>query len=117
MKKTRKLLYSLTLAVQEYDVVHAPPRLAAPKEQSSANHRGPRRRRPVFSLQAVRATNRQPGAWQMLGKMIGESRETIARAVERGWVVVRDEAVGKVKVRSGMLPDEGRPVARRALRG
>ena len=36
----------------------------------------------------------------MLGKMIGESRETIARAVERGWVVVRNEGVGKVKVRT-----------------
>jgi len=49
--------------------------------------------------------------------MIGESKETIARAVERGWVVVRDEAVGKVEVTSGMLTDEGRQVARRALRG
>jgi hypothetical protein len=55
------------------------------------------------------------GTWQVLGKMIGENKETVARAVELGWVIVRDEAVGKVKVRSGMLTDEGRRVARRAL--
>jgi hypothetical protein len=63
------------------------------------------------------ATNGQPGAWQVLGKMIGESRETVKRAVERGWVIVREEGVGRIKVRSGLLTDEGRRVARRGLRG
>lgn len=53
----------------------------------------------------------------MLGKMIGESKETVKRAVERGWVAVRDDVVGKVKVRSGMLTEEGRRAARKSLRG
>ena len=48
--------------------------------------------------------------------MIGENRETVKRAVERGWVIVQEDAVGGVKVRSGMLTDEGRRVARRGLR-
>jgi hypothetical protein len=62
------------------------------------------------------ATNREPGAWQVLGKTLSESKETVQRAVERGWVIVRENAVGGVKVRSGMLTDEGRRVARRGLR-
>jgi len=91
----------------------SPPRKSKPPRTAEALDVAAR----YFLYKLYDATNRQPGAWQMLGKMIGESRETIARAVERGWVVVRDEAVGKVKVRSGMLTDEGRQVARRALRG
>ena len=70
-----------------------------------------------FLYKLYDATNRQPGAWQVLGKMIGESKETVKRAVELGWVVVRDEAVGKVKKSSGMLTEEGRRVARKGLRG
>ena len=35
------------------------------------------------------ATSRVPGAWHALGE-IGERPETVARAVERGWVVVRE---------------------------
>ena len=62
------------------------------------------------------ATDGRAAAWQVLGKMIGESKETVKRAVERGWVIVREDAVGGVKVRSGMLTDEGRRVARRGLR-
>jgi hypothetical protein len=69
-----------------------------------------------FLYKLYDATNRQPGAWQVLGKMIGESKETVKRAVERGWVIVREDAVGGVKVRGGMLTDEGRRVARRGLR-
>ena len=92
----------------------APPRKSKPPRTAEALDVAAR----YFLYKLYDATNRQPGAWQVLGKMIGESKETVARAVERGWVVVRDEAaVGKVKVRSGMLTDEGRQVARRALRG
>ena len=69
-----------------------------------------------FLYKLYDATNRQPGAWQVLGKTIGESKETVQRAVERGWVIVQEDAVGGVKVRSGMLTDEGRRVARRGLR-
>ena len=45
-----------------------------------------------FLYKLYDATNRQPGAWQVLGKMIGESKETVKRAVERGWVIVREDA-------------------------
>jgi hypothetical protein len=91
----------------------SPPRKSKPPRTAEALDVAAR----YFLYKLYDATNRQPGAWQVLGKMIGESRETVSRAVERGWVVVRDEAVGKVKVRSGMLTEEGRQVARRGLRG
>jgi hypothetical protein len=90
----------------------SPPRKSKPPRAAEALDVAAR----YFLYKLYDATNRQAGGWQVLGKMIGESRETIARAVELGWVVVRDEAVGKVKVRSGMLTDEGRRVARNGLR-
>lgn len=55
------------------------------------------------------------GAWQPLS-MLGESAATVGRAVERGWVIVRDEGQGKTKERYAALTDEGRLVARKALR-
>jgi hypothetical protein len=58
------------------------------------------------------ATNGEHGAWQVLGK-IGELPETVARAVERGWVVVEQHDSGKGKVKSAALTDEGRRVARK----
>lgn len=50
---------------------------------------------------------------------IEERPVTVARAVERGWLVVReDEGGGKVKaLQSAALTDEGRLVARKGLRG
>ena len=63
------------------------------------------------------ATNGQPGVWQVIGKVIGERQETVMRAVERGWVIVQEVDVGRIKVRSGLLTEEGRRVARRALTG
>ena len=69
-----------------------------------------------FLYKLYDATNRQPGAWQVLGKTIGESKETVKRAVERGWIIVQEDAVGGIKGRSSMLTDEGRRVARRGLR-
>jgi hypothetical protein len=91
----------------------APPRKSKPPRTAEALDVAAR----YFLYKLYDATNRQPGAWQVLGKMIGESKETVKRAVERGWVAVRDDVVGKVKVRSGMLTDEGRRVARKGLRG
>ena len=62
-------------------------------------------------------TNGRPGAWQVLGA-IRERPETVAKAAERGWLVVRqDEDGGRVKAWSAALTDEGRLVARRGLRG
>ena len=69
-----------------------------------------------FLYKLYDATRDRPDAWQALGNT-GEQPEAIARAVERGWLIVRDEVVGRIKVRSGLLTDEGRRVARRAQRG
>ena len=41
-------------------------------------------------------------------------RETVA--VERGWVVVRDEGAGRVKQTCAVLTDQGRLLARKGLR-
>jgi hypothetical protein len=60
------------------------------------------------------ATSGEAGAWQNLSK-IGERPETVARAVERGWVIVGQRDGGRV--RSASLTDEGRRIARKGLRG
>ena len=54
-------------------------------------------------------------SWQPL-KTLGETAATVARAVERGWVVLRDEGQGKTKDQYAALTDEGRMLARKALR-
>jgi hypothetical protein len=61
------------------------------------------------------ATRGHPDAWQALGS-IGEQPEAVARAVERGWLIIRDDHVGRIKVRSGLLTEEGRRLARKAGR-
>jgi hypothetical protein len=55
------------------------------------------------------------GPWQPLSTL-GEAATTVARAVERGWVILRDEGQGKTKERYAALTGEGRQVARKALR-
>src|ERR1700761_3667079 len=60
-------------------------------------------------------TRGRPDAWQVLGK-IGERPETVARAVERGWLIVRDDNIGRIKVQSGVLTEEGRRLARKGMR-
>jgi len=70
-----------------------------------------------FVYKLFDATNRQPGAWAVLSD-IGEAKATAARAVERGWIVVREDGVnGRRKAQSASLTDEGRLVARKGLRG
>lgn len=54
-------------------------------------------------------------AWQPLSTL-GEAAATVGRAVERGWVVLREEGQGKTKERYATLTDEGRMLARKALR-
>ena len=61
------------------------------------------------------ATGGRPDVWQALGK-IGERPEAVVRAVERGWLIVRDDAVGRIKVQSGLLTEEGRILARKGMR-
>jgi len=62
------------------------------------------------------ATNGQLGAWHVL-REIGETKATVARAVERGWVLVRQDDGHKVKLQSASLTDEGRRLARKGVRG
>jgi hypothetical protein len=53
------------------------------------------------------------GAWHVLGKIIREKPATIARAVERGWVITREVGLGKKKLVSASLTSEGRLLARK----
>jgi hypothetical protein len=53
--------------------------------------------------------------WQVLYGM-GESATSIARAVERGWVVIQ-EAAGKPLERRAALTDEGQRLGRRVKKG
>jgi hypothetical protein len=56
-----------------------------------------------------------PETWRPL-RDIDEKVETLARAVERGWVVVLDhQRQGRPTVRVVALTDEGRRIARRSL--
>jgi len=58
------------------------------------------------------ATDGIQGAWHVLGK-IGERPATVARAVERGWLIIRDVGLGKDKQVSASLTSEGRRLARK----
>jgi hypothetical protein len=57
------------------------------------------------------ATDGVLGAWHALGK-ISERRTTVVRAVERNWVLVREDG----PARSASLTSEGRLLARKSLR-
>jgi hypothetical protein len=54
------------------------------------------------------------GAWQLLSQF-GEGPATVARAVERGWMVLRDEWADESTVQSASLTSEGRVLARKML--
>ena len=54
-------------------------------------------------------------AWRPLSTL-GEAATTVARALECGWVTLRDEGQGRARERYVALTDAGRQVARRALR-
>jgi hypothetical protein len=57
------------------------------------------------------ATEGMQGAWHVLGK-IGERPATVARAIERGWVITRKVGL-KDKLVSASLTGEGRLLARK----
>jgi hypothetical protein len=69
-----------------------------------------------FVYKLYEATDRRPMAWHGLRGM-KEEPTTVARAVERGWVVVRSDNSGKPSGQSGCLTDEGRALARKGSRG
>ena len=64
-----------------------------------------------FVYKLYEATGRQPMQWATLQGM-DESRATIARAVERGWVVLQ-QVSRKPLDRKVALTDEGRRLARK----
>ena len=66
-----------------------------------------------FVYELYDATSGQVGAWNRCATR--EVQATVARAVERGWVIVRDDGQGKTKVRSASLTEEGRRMARKSL--
>jgi len=63
-----------------------------------------------FVYKLYEATDGQPMQWQVLLGM-GESAATIARAVERGWVILQ-ELSRKPLERKAALTGEGRRLAR-----
>ena len=57
----------------------------------------------------------EPDSWQPL-RTLGETAATVGRAVDRGWVALRDVGQGEAKERYAALTDQGRVLARRTLR-
>jgi hypothetical protein len=47
---------------------------------------------------------------------VGEAAATIARAVELGWVILREVGQGRTRERYAALTDAGRQMARKGLR-
>ena len=62
------------------------------------------------------ATAGRHDAWQVLGNT-EEGLETVARAVERGWIIIRNDRIGRIKVQSGLLTHEGRRLAQNSRIG
>ena len=62
-----------------------------------------------FVYKLYEATYGQPMQWTTLRGM-DESRATVARAIERGWVILRDVR-GRPLERQAALTDEGRRLA------
>ena len=62
------------------------------------------------------ATAGRSDAWQVLGNT-GDRPETVARAVERGWIIIRDDRIGRIRVQSGLLTGEGRRLAQNSRTG
>jgi hypothetical protein len=67
-----------------------------------------------FVYKLYDATRANPVMWQPV-RAFREAAATVRRAVERGWVVVRDEGVGKAKQTYAVLTDEGRLMARKGF--
>ena len=68
-----------------------------------------------FVYELYDATSGQAGAWKVLREK-GQVQATVARAVERGWAIVREDRKGKSKMRSASLTDDGRRIALKSLR-
>ena len=73
----------------------------------------------VYKLYDASRGTTTASSWQSV-RALGEVAATVGRAVERGWVVIRDEGKGKAKAKTkdlwASLTEEGRAVARKGLR-
>ena len=93
-----------------------------PRHPQVSGERKPRRPSEVVDIAArylvykiFDAISGTPETWRPL-RDIDEKLEILARAVERGWVVVLDrQRKGQPTVRAVALTDEGRRMARRSL--
>jgi hypothetical protein len=54
-------------------------------------------------------------SWHLVSSL-GETAATVGRAVELGWVTLREVGHGRTRERYAALTDEGRQVARKGLR-
>jgi len=67
----------------------------------------------VYKLYVPRSAPTE--SWHPLSTL-REAATTVARAVECGWVTLRDEGQGRTRERYAALTDAGRQVARKAVR-
>jgi hypothetical protein len=81
---------------------------AGPKARKVADAEDIAARYLVYKL--YDATRDLLGTWQDL-RRLGERKSVVDRAVERGWVTVRQDGQGKAKVYSASLTVEGRRLA------
>jgi hypothetical protein len=61
------------------------------------------------------AARAKPTSWQSV-RSLGETKETVSRAVDLGWVVVREQKTGRSVEKFAALTEEGRWMARKGLR-
>jgi hypothetical protein len=74
----------------------------------------------VYKLYDASRGTSTASPWQSV-RALGEAAATVSRAIERGWVVIRDDgnkgkAKAKAKERWAALTEVGRAVARKGLR-
>jgi hypothetical protein len=75
----------------------------------------------LYKLYDASSSTSTASSWQSV-RSLGEAAATVSRAMERGWVVIRDEGnnTGKAKTKPkdlwAALTHEGRAVARKGLR-
>ena len=87
--------------------------LAAPRGRKVAGAEDVAARYLVYKL--YDASRDQGGAWQEL-RALSEPKAIVDRAVERGWIAVRQDGEGRAKVLSASLTVEGRRLAVRSRR-
>jgi hypothetical protein len=68
-----------------------------------------------FVYKLYDTTRGTPVTWQPV-RALGEAAVTVRRAVERGWVIVREESTGRAKELFAALTDAGKLLARKGLR-